>query len=66
MDNTLFDTADRLFAGLCTPAAIRAIESGAEVTPLWDALEESGFGHALLPEAARRVTASVRIYLHGR
>ena len=52
MDNTLFDTADRLFAGLCTPAAIRAIESGGEVTPLWDALEESGFGHALLPEAA--------------
>ena len=52
MDNTLFDTADRLFAGLCTPAAIRAIESGGEVTPLWDALEESGFGQALLPEAA--------------
>lgn len=52
MDNTLLDTADRLFEGLCTPAAIRAIESGGEVTPLWDALEKSGFGHALLPETA--------------
>ena len=52
MDNTLFDTAERLFAGLCTPAVIRAIEAGGEVTPLWDALEESGFGQALLHEDA--------------
>lgn len=52
MDNTLFDTAERLFAGLCTPAAVRAIEAGSESIPLWDALEQSGFVQALLPEDA--------------
>ncbi len=52
MDNTLFDNAERLFAGVCTPEAVRAIEAGGESIPLWDALEQSGFVQALLSEDA--------------
>ena len=52
MDNSFFDSADRLFAQECTPAIIRQIEQGADTTALWAMLESSGFGDALLPESA--------------
>ncbi len=52
MENSFFDSADRLLAQACTPAKIRQIEQGGDVAALWESLELSGFGDALLPESA--------------
>ena len=51
MQSSFFDSADRLFADVCTPAQIRQIEAGGDKTQLWDALVSAGFADALLPES---------------
>lgn len=49
--NELVEPFDRLLADACTPQVVRAIEGGGPATPLWDAMEASGFADALVPEA---------------
>lgn len=46
------DALDRLLADACTPARVRGIEAGASVATLWEALRDSGFADALVPEGA--------------
>jgi hypothetical protein len=52
MQSSFFDSADRLFADVCSPAQIRQVEAGGEKAPLWDVLVSAGFADALLPESA--------------
>ncbi len=52
MNDMLADSADRLFASIATPAAVRAIEDGGDATGLWRSVEEAGFCDALTPEDA--------------
>jgi alkylation response protein AidB-like acyl-CoA dehydrogenase len=52
MQNDLYDSAEKLFAQVCTPAIIRKIEQGANTESLWLELSAVGFGDALLPESA--------------
>ena len=44
-------TVQRLFSDIATPASILTIKAGEWPTPLWDAIEESGFSVAAAPEA---------------
>ncbi len=52
MQDSFFDSADRLFAQECTPAHIRQIEAGGDTAALWQTLVSAGFMDALLPEVA--------------
>lgn len=52
MQNSLYDSADKLFAQECTPALIRQVEQGRDRDALWKTLVEAGFSDALLPEDA--------------
>lgn len=52
MQNSFFDSADRLFAQECTATHIRQIEAGGQTAALWEALVGAGFSDALLPESA--------------
>jgi hypothetical protein len=52
MQNDFYDSAERLFGEVCTPAVIRQIEGGADTTSLWSELSSVGFADALLPESA--------------
>ena len=49
MNDMLADSADKLFASIATPAAVRAIERSGDATALWRAIEEAGFCDALVP-----------------
>lgn len=49
MNDMLADSADKLFASIATPAAVRAIERSGDATALWRAIEEAGFCAALVP-----------------
>ena len=48
----LIDPFARLIEDICTPAAIRAVEEGGDVAPVWQAFSESGFLDALVAEEA--------------
>lgn len=48
--NDLVAPYERLLAGTCPPAVVRAIEAGGAAAPLWDAVEASGFLDALVPD----------------
>ena len=48
----LRETATRLFADLCQPAASRDAETGAWPAALWTAVEDAGLPRALVPESA--------------
>ncbi|RTZ41708.1 acyl-CoA dehydrogenase [Candidimonas sp. SYP-B2681] len=50
MDTLFTDSVERLFAQVATPQVIRDIEEGGSADSLWQALEDSGFLDALLPE----------------
>jgi acyl-CoA dehydrogenase len=50
-DDMLSDAFEQLLAGQAGPSVVRAIEDGAPTSALWQAIEESGFCDALLPEA---------------
>lgn len=52
MDDLFSDSVDRLFEHISTPAAIRRVEGGESIEPLWNSIEESGFLDALVPEAS--------------
>jgi alkylation response protein AidB-like acyl-CoA dehydrogenase len=52
MQDSFFDSADRLFAQECTPAQIRQIEAGGDTSALWQQLVSAGFADALLPDNA--------------
>ena len=47
----IFDAVDGLLADVCTLDATTAVETGGDVTALWQALEDSGFTNALVPES---------------
>jgi acyl-CoA dehydrogenase len=49
-DDMLADALDHVLADQSTPAVVRAIEGGAPGAALWQALEDSGFCDALVPE----------------
>ena len=50
-DTLIAETADRLMAEVLPPAAARGLRDRASAAPVWDALAESGFLDALVPEA---------------
>ena len=52
MDDLFADAVKALLTDHCTPAVVRAIEAGQARTALWQALEDSGFADALVPESA--------------
>lgn len=52
MDDLFSDSVERLFEQVSTPAAIRRVEAGESIAPLWSSIEESGFLDALIPEAS--------------
>ncbi|MBU4610158.1 acyl-CoA dehydrogenase family protein [Achromobacter sp. GG226] len=51
MDTMLFEAAEALFADVCTPKAVHAIEAGGNPLPMWEALDEAGFANALVRES---------------
>lgn len=51
MDDVFSDALRQVLAGRCTPAVVRQVERGESSAALWEALEASGFGDALLTEA---------------
>jgi acyl-CoA dehydrogenase len=51
MQNSFYDSAERLFAQECTPSLIRQVERGGDRDTLWEKLVEAGFSDALLPES---------------
>jgi acyl-CoA dehydrogenase len=51
MNTDIFDAVDNLLGDLCTAAVVKTAEDGGETTPLWTALQASGFSDALVPEA---------------
>jgi acyl-CoA dehydrogenase len=53
------ETASRLFGDLATPVALEAAEAGNFPQALWDAVNESGFGLVLVPEAQGGIGASL-------
>ena len=48
--NEFVEPLERLLADASAPGAVRAIEGGAPIAPLWRAIEDSGFLDALVPE----------------
>ncbi|MBH1997588.1 MAG: acyl-CoA dehydrogenase [Sphingomonadaceae bacterium] len=48
----LIDPFARLIEDMCTPAAIRAVEEGRDIAPMWQAFSQSGFLDALVAEDA--------------
>ena len=46
------EAIEKILGELCTPALVRAVESGESAATLWNALEDSGFLELLPPEAA--------------
>lgn len=52
MTHELLDPFVRLLADVCPPSAVRAIEAGGSAAALWEALQQSGFLDALVPDAA--------------
>jgi acyl-CoA dehydrogenase len=50
MHNEFRETAARLFGDLVTPALLESAEAGEFPQPLWNAINESGFGLVLVPE----------------
>lgn len=46
----LIDPFARLIEDICTPAAIRAVEEGGDIAPMWQAFSQSGFLDALVAE----------------
>lgn len=50
MSMDMFDSIDRQLADVCSPAAIRQIETSRDGTALWQALADSGFADLLAPE----------------
>jgi acyl-CoA dehydrogenase len=50
MDDIYIDALRGVFTERCSLQAVRAIEGGASAERLWEAIEESGFADALLPE----------------
>jgi len=52
MDNAYSDALAVLLRDHCTPARVRAVESGQGGDALWQVLHESGFADCLLPETA--------------
>jgi acyl-CoA dehydrogenase len=53
------DTAARLFGDFATPAALEAAEAGTFPQAAWDAINESGFGLVLVPEASGGIGAGL-------
>ncbi|MDR0275800.1 MAG: acyl-CoA dehydrogenase [Burkholderiaceae bacterium] len=51
MDDLFSGALRQLLEGRCTPQVVREIEGGASPQPLRQAIEESGFADALVPEA---------------
>ena len=49
--NEFVEPFERLLADASTPQVVRAIEAGQPATPLWNAIEASGFLDAMVPEA---------------
>lgn len=49
--NEFVEPFERLLADACTPQVVRAIEAGQAATPLWNAIDASGFLDAMIPEA---------------
>ena len=47
----IFDAVEGLLNDLCTSAANTAVETGGDVNAMWQALEDSGFTDALVPES---------------
>lgn len=71
MKGIVANAVDRILADVCSPAIVRVIEGGADHTLAWQALEESGFLDALVPEEAGGAglafaDASVIVELTGR
>lgn len=52
MDDLFSDAVRQLLEDHCTPAQVRAIEAGGSPAALWQAIEDTGFADALVPEAA--------------
>lgn len=50
MDSFFLDSFLRILGELSTPSVVRAAEQGGDMAALWEALEESGFLDALVPE----------------
>ncbi|MGA3800373.1 acyl-CoA dehydrogenase family protein [Pseudomonas fluorescens] len=46
------EAIEKILSDLCTPALVRAVESGDSAVTLWSALEDSGFLELLTPEVA--------------
>jgi alkylation response protein AidB-like acyl-CoA dehydrogenase len=59
MQNDFYDSAERLFGEVCTPAVIRQIEGGGDTARLWSELTSVGFADALLPETANGAALSL-------
>ncbi|MGJ7611648.1 MULTISPECIES: acyl-CoA dehydrogenase family protein [unclassified Variovorax] len=51
MDDIYIDALRGVLTDRCTLQAVRGIEGGQSAQALWEAIEESGFADALLPEA---------------
>jgi acyl-CoA dehydrogenase len=60
MSNEFRETAARLFADFATPEALAAAEEGTLPQALWDAVNESGFGLVLVPEAQGGIGAGLQ------
>jgi len=52
MNDMLVDAFDDVMQAACTPAVVKSIETGGEHAGLWQAIVESGFTDALVPEAS--------------
>lgn len=50
--NEFTEGLERLLADVCSPAVVRDIDGGASSAPLWDALTQSGYLDAMVPEDA--------------
>jgi len=50
MNDMLVDAFDDVMQAACTPAVVKSIETGGEHAGLWQAIVESGFTDALVPE----------------
>ncbi len=48
----LLDPFERMLEQVADPAAVRAVEHGAPPAAMWDAVEQSGFLDALVPESS--------------
>ena len=52
MNDMMVDAFDDVMQAACTPAVVKSIEMGDDHTGLWNAIVESGFTDALVPESA--------------